>query len=46
MNKEIGMLLAKKELIQVEKGKVIIITTPIHSNHTHRFHPLATPYSC
>ena len=25
MNKEVGMLLPKKELIQVEKGKVIII---------------------
>ena len=22
------------------------LTTPIHSNHTHRFHPLATPASC
>ena len=22
------------------------LTTPIHSNHTHRFHPLATPTSC
>ena len=21
-------------------------TTPIHGNHTHRFHPLATPTSC
>ena len=22
------------------------LTTPIHGNHTHRFHPLATPTSC
>ena len=22
------------------------LTTPLHSNHTHRFHPLATPASC
>ena len=57
MNKEVGMLLPKKDLIQVEQGKLIMIvristytslqphplTTPIHCNHTHRFHPLATP---
>ena len=62
MNKEVGMLLPKKELIQVEYiGKSINyyediyvytflqqhpLTTPIHSNHTHRFHPLATPTCC
>ena len=54
MNKEVGMLLPKNKLIQVELGKLIIIvrisiyllntTTP--TNHTHIFHPLATPPSC
>ena len=44
MNKEVGMLLPKKELIQVEKGKVIIIMrisiyllTATPTNHTYTF---------
>ena len=54
INKEIGMMPPKTELIQVEQGKVIIIMrisiiyllTTTLTNHTNRFHPLATPTSC
>ena len=53
MNKEVGMLLQKRANTSgVEISNISTslqhhpLTTPIHSNHTHRFHPLDTPTSC
>ena len=55
MNKEIGMMLPKKRANTSGVGesnnyyediyKIYLLTTTL-TNHTYRFHPLATPTSC
>ena len=44
MNKEVGILLPKKELIQVEQGKVIIIGASLSEPHTFRTAMQNPPY--